>query len=116
MPFPGASDGDESNIGPGPVISAESFDNATAVGISGRLAAGGAPPARPRPAPPPPPGNPPPGGPPPIWPDSVETHSMTDAVTRAILMVFMTLLGKWRADHMSIRAVAVRVGGRKGDR
>src|SRR5436309_8813149 len=36
-PLPGASDGADSYIGPGPVISAETVGRATAVGIWGRF-------------------------------------------------------------------------------
>src|SRR6185503_9619649 len=108
-PLPGASEGDESNIGPGPVTSADNVGKATAVGISGRFA-GGAPPARPRPGNPPPPGPPPgpapgpPPGPPPIWPDSVETHSVTAAVTRANLLMRMRLLEKMTSTSYSVEA------------
>src|SRR5262245_49676917 len=76
-PFPGASEGDESNIGPGPVTSADSVGNATAVGMSGRLAGGGGgPPARPRP---------PPGNCPPPCATSVDTQTVR--VARAMTRV-----------------------------
>src|SRR5688572_4472068 len=58
-PLPGGSDGVESKIGPGPVISADSAGIVTAVGDDGRLTVT----AGPRPPPCPPPGPPGPPGP-----------------------------------------------------
>src|SRR5687768_6452275 len=97
--LPGANDGAESNIGPGPVTSADNVGSATAVGCAGRFAGGACgpcprPPPCPRPAPCP---RPSPCARPSPWPDRTCGDSRTNETsTRTALRINVIASTFWR--------------------